>query len=78
MQRTPRQTPVAVTRDRGPSWSNFANPSAALPNRRPSNLSDLETRVAAAEKNNQKILDDISELRQELQLTRNKFNSKTR
>ena len=74
MQRIPRQTPAAVNREKGSSRSGLPNSSPSRRNIRPSNISDFETRIAVAERTNQKILNDISDLKQELHLSKNKFN----
>ncbi|KAL5969951.1 hypothetical protein TSMEX_002315 [Taenia solium] len=70
MQRTPRQGTLIVSKDKGQTWSNTVSSSTSFPTRRPTNMADLESRVAAAEKSNQQILHDIADLKEELQLSR--------
>ncbi|VDK37826.1 unnamed protein product [Taenia asiatica] len=70
MQRTPRQGTLVVSKDKGQTWSNTVSSSTSFPTHRPANMADLESRVAAAERSNQKILHDIADLKEELQLGR--------
>lgn len=73
MQRTPRQGALMVNKDKDQPWSNAVISSSSLPSHRPTNMADLESRVAAAEKFNQQILHDIVDLKEELHLSRTRF-----
>ncbi|CDS37675.1 conserved hypothetical protein [Echinococcus multilocularis] len=73
MQRTPRQGTLVANKDKGLAWSNMVSSSSSLPTRRPSQVADLEIRIAAAEKFNQQILHDIAGLKDELQLSKSRL-----
>lgn len=62
-----------ANKDKGQTWSNMVSSSSSLPTRRPSQVADLEIRIAAAEKFNQQILHDIADLKEEFQLSKSRF-----
>ncbi|VDM30732.1 unnamed protein product [Hydatigera taeniaeformis] len=74
MQRTPRQNKSVISKDKIQASPNMHGSMSSLPTRHLVNTADLEGRVAAAEKLNQQILRDISDLKEELQLSRNRFS----